>query len=77
MPCPFRLTLSCVVVSLHAVVRQTPHAALLETYVRSRKGKGHSGPAFQTALCRHARRGKPLLTLVSDGKPLRRLLLGS
>lgn len=32
---------------------------------------------FRSALCRRARRGKPRFTLVSEGKPLRRLLLGS
>ena len=64
-------------VSRHAVELTGPHAAFLETYVLSRKGKDHSGPVSQAALFRRAPRGKPRLTLVSDGNPLRRLLLGS
>src|SRR5712691_3756354 len=64
-------------VSRRAVVTAGPHTALLETYVRSRKGKDRSCPVSRRALSRHARRGKPRLTLVSDGNPLRRLLLGS
>lgn len=69
--------LPLVMVSRRAIVTARPHAALLETYVRIRKGKDRSCPASRGALSRHARRGKPRLTLVSDGNPLRRLLLGS
>ncbi len=69
--------LPLVMVSRRAVVTACPHTALLETGDRSRKGKDRSCPVSRRALYRHARRGKPRLTSVSDGNPLRRLLLGS
>ncbi len=69
--------LAVVMVTCDAVVKPGPHAALLETCGPSRMGKGHFCRASRTALCPHARRGNPRLTLVSDGDPLRRLLLGS
>src|ERR1039458_4041230 len=69
--------LAVVMVTCDAVVKPRPHAALLETCGPSRMGKGHFCRASRTTLCPHARRGNPRLTLVSDGNPLRRLLLGS
>src|SRR5450759_1285812 len=59
------------------VVMPRRHAALLETCGRSRMDRGHSYPISRRALFHHGRRGNPRFTLVSDGNPLRRLLLGS
>jgi hypothetical protein len=53
------------------------HAALLEIYGRIRMDKDHSGPVSRKVLYRRQQRGKPRLTLVSEGNPFRRLLLGS
>jgi hypothetical protein len=69
--------LAVVMATCGAVVKPGPQAALPETCGPSRMGKGHFCRASRTALCPHARRGNPRLTLVSDGNPLRRLLLGS
>jgi hypothetical protein len=46
-PCPFGC-LPVVVVSRLTVVPAGPDAAVLETYVRSRKGRGRSCPVSQT-----------------------------
>jgi hypothetical protein len=69
--------LAVVMATCGAIVKPGPQAALPETCGPSRMGKGHFCRASRTALCPHARRGNPRLTLVSDGNPLRRLLLGS
>ena len=39
--------------------------------------KDRSCQVSRTVLCRYRLRGKPRLSFVSDGNPLRRLLLGS
>jgi len=49
--------LSVVVVSRRTVVTPRPHAALLETYVRSRKGRDRSYPISQIVPSRHGQRG--------------------
>ena len=49
--------LPVVVVSRLTVVTASPHAALLETYVRSRKGRGRSCPVSQIVPSRHGQRG--------------------
>jgi hypothetical protein len=49
--------LPVVVVSRLTVVTAGPHAALLETYVRSRKGRGRSCPVSQIVPSRHGQRG--------------------
>jgi hypothetical protein len=38
-------------------------------------GKGRCGQAFHRVLCGHEQNLRPFLTLVSDGNPLRRLLV--
>jgi hypothetical protein len=65
-----------VMVTCGAVVKPGPQAALLETGGRSRKGKGRSCQAFRTVPCPHARRRNPRFTLVSEGNPFPRLLVG-
>lgn len=70
-------SLPLVMVTSCAVVLSRLHATLLETYGRSRTDRDHSYRASRRVLSRNGSRGKPRLTLVSDGNPFRRLLLGS
>src|SRR5215468_5691890 len=63
--------LSLVVVTERSVVYTRPHAAILEICVRNRTGKGLSAQASRLAPCHSEPLGKPRLTLVSDGNPLR------
>jgi hypothetical protein len=60
-----------------SVVVACSHTAILEICVQIRTGTGLSVLAFRTVLCQREPLGKPRLTLVSDGNPLRRLLLRS
>jgi hypothetical protein len=69
------LRLSVVMVSLRSVIPTGLHAAFLEIYFRNRMGTDRSGPTSQRAPYRSVQRGNPRFTLVSDGKPLRRLLV--
>jgi hypothetical protein len=71
------LLLSAIVVSLRPVVPPGFHTAFFEISGQSRKDMDHSVPAFPSAPYYRAQRGKPHFTLLSDGKPLRRLLVGS
>jgi len=64
-------------VAKRSVVKPRLHAALLEIYGPNRMGMGRSARAFQIAPCHNELLGKPRLTIVSDGNPLRRLLLRS
>jgi hypothetical protein len=64
-------------VTLHPVVVAALHATLLENGGQNRTDTDRSGRVFQEAPCRYRSRGKPRFTFVSDGNPLRRLLLGS
>jgi hypothetical protein len=66
-----------VVVAKRSVVKAGSHAAILESGVRIRTDMGLSDLASRIALCQNEPVGKPGLTLVSDGNPLRRLLLRS
>ena len=68
--------LSFVVVTFCAVVTSGLHAALLETCGWTRTDRDRSCPASQRAPYRHGPCGNPRLTFVSEGNPLRRLLLG-
>lgn len=58
-----------------AVISTGAHAAVLESGGRSRTDTDHSFRASRLGLYLRAPRGKPRFTLVSDGKPFRRLLL--
>jgi len=49
--------LPVVIVSRLTVVTAGPHATLIETYVRSRKGRGRSCPVSQIVPSRHGQRG--------------------
>jgi len=69
--------LSLIVVTSRAVVVSCLHTALLETYDQSRTDRDRSCLVSRKVPYRSGPRGKPRLTLVSEGKPLRRLLLGS
>jgi hypothetical protein len=69
--------LTVVMVSPRAVEPAAPHAAFPETCVPNRRGTDRCGPASPRAPYRRAPRGKPRFTFVSEGKPLRRLLLTS
>lgn len=51
------------------------HAAFLEICVPNRMDTDHCGPTSQGVPYPRELRGKPRFTLVSDGKPLRRLLI--
>lgn len=64
-------------VSLRSVISTGLHAASLEIYVRNRMGTDRSGPISRRAPYRRVQRGNPRFTLVSDGKPFRRLLVTS
>lgn len=64
-------------VSLRSVISTGPHAAFLEIYVLNRKGRDHSFPVSLAVPCHRVQRGNPRFTLVSDGNPLRRLLVRS
>jgi len=72
-----RSPLAVVVVSPRAVVAAATHTALLEICVPNHKGRDHFGPASQRALYPRVQRGNPRFTFVSEGKPLRRLLVFS
>src|SRR5271166_6034897 len=61
----------------YAVVMPCRHTALLEICDRSHTDRDRSCPVSRRALSRYGRGGNPRFTLVSDGNPLRRLLLGS
>jgi len=65
------------VVTKRSVVKADSHAAILETGVQIRTDMDLSVLASRIALCQNEPLGKPRLTLVSDGNPLRRLLLRS
>ena len=68
---------SLVVVTQRPVVAARPHAAILEICVPSRTDMDLSVLTSQAIPCQRAPRGKPRVTFVSDGNPLRRLLLRS
>jgi len=73
---PFAL-LPLVMVTSGAVILSRLHTTLPETYGRSRTDRDHSCQVSRRVLSRNGSRGNPRLTLVSDGNPFRRLLLGS
>jgi len=73
---PFAL-LPLVMVTSGAVILSRLHTTLPETYGRSRTDRDHSYQVSRRVLSRNGSRGNPRLTLVSDGNPFRRLLLGS
>ena len=60
-----------------AVVLACVHAAILEICAQTRTDMGLSVLASRIVPCQSEPLGKPRLTLVSDGNPLRRLLLRS
>ncbi len=62
-------------VSPGAVEPAAPHAAFPETCVPNRRDTDRCGPASHRAPYRRVQRGNPRFTFVSEGKPLRRLLL--
>src|SRR5512132_561904 len=64
-------------VAERSVVLACSHAAILEICVQNHTDTGLSVLASRLALFHSELLGKPRLTLVSDGKPLRRLLLRS
>jgi len=59
------------------VVLACAHAAILEICAQTRTDMGLSVLASRIVPCQSEPLGKPRLTLVSDGNPLRRLLLRS
>jgi hypothetical protein len=65
------------VVAERSVVKTRSHAAILEICVPIRTDTGLSVLTFRIAPCQNEPLGKPRLTLVSEGNPLRRLLLRS
>ena len=73
---PFKL-LAMVMVTPGTVEKPGLQAALFKSCGPSRTGRGHFCRASRRALCPHGQRGNPRLTLVSEGNPLRRLLVGS
>jgi hypothetical protein len=76
MPMPFGL--SSKVIPSGAVVAAGSEAAPLEIYGLNRKGKGRFFQAFPSVpYRRRGPSGKPRFTRVSEGKPRRRLLLGT
>src|SRR5450631_1491924 len=74
-PCPRYLSL--VVVAERPVVKACSHATILEICAQIRTDTGLAFLASRIAPCQNEPLGKPRLTLVSDGNPLRRLLLRS
>ena len=62
-------------VSPRAVVEAATHTALVEICVPNHKGRDHFGPTSQRVPYPRVQRGKPRFTFVSEGKPLRRLLV--
>jgi hypothetical protein len=72
-----RSPLAVVVVSPRAVVAAATQTAILEICVPNHKGRDHFGPTSQRALYPRVQRGNPRFTFVSEGKPLRRLLVVS
>jgi len=64
-------------VAERSVVMACSHTAILEICVQIRTDTGLSVLAFRTVPCHCEPLEKPRLTLVSDGNPLRRLLLRS
>ena len=66
---------SVVVVSSRAVKVAATHTAFLEICVPSHRGTDHCCPTSLRVPYRREPRGKPRFTLVSDGKPLRPLLV--
>ena len=74
-PCPKFSPL--IMFTSRTVVISSLHAALLETYDQSRMDRDRSCRASVSFLYLHVQSGKPRLTFVSEGNPLRRLLLGS
>ena len=64
-------------VAERSVVLACPHAAILEICVQIHMDTDLSVLASRLALFHSEPLGKPRLTLVSDGNPLRRLLLRS
>jgi hypothetical protein len=64
-------------VAERSVVMAHFHAAVLEICIQIRTDTGLSDLASRIAPCQSEPHGKPRLTLVSDGNPLRRLLLRS
>jgi hypothetical protein len=72
---PFYLSL--VVVAERSVVMARSHTAVLEICAQNRTDMDLCVLAFRIAPYRSARFGKPRLTFVSEGNPLRRLLLRS
>lgn len=71
------LMLTLIMVACRTVIQPSFHAAFLESDAPNRTGKDRFCRAFHKAPYHHAPRGKPCLTLDSDGYPLQRLLLGS
>lgn len=70
-------SLALIVITVGSVVPAVCQAAVLENGGLIHTDKDHFGLASQKAPYLREPLGKPRLTLVSDGKPLRRLLLGS
>jgi hypothetical protein len=65
------------VLAVRAVIVAGAEATILEICALSRKDRDRFFQAFRSALYRHhGPYGKPRFTLVSDGNPRRRLLLG-
>lgn len=64
-----------VAVTVHAVKSCQCQGSNSSTCWSTHRGTGHCDPASRRAPCRHAQNLRPFFTLVSEGKPLRRLLV--
>ena len=71
------LYLSLIVVAERSVVKAQLHAAIFEICVQIRTDTGLCVLVSQPVPCQNELLGKPRLTRVSEGYPLRRLLLRS